>query len=133
VNIFDAEVKQINSVDNLNIVKFDFADITLSMMSLELNDSVKVGTKVKLSTKPTHVAIAKDFSGEVSYSNQIPVTIIHVNNGELLSSIKMQIKDTVFESIITKESSKRMSLNVGDTVTAFIKANELSIMEVLDG
>ena len=133
MNIFDAEVKQINSVDNLNIVKFDFADITLSMMSLELNDSVKVGTKVKLSTKPTHVAIAKDFSGEVSYSNQIPVTIIHVNNGELLSSIKMQIKDTVFESIITKESSKRMSLNVGDRVTAFIKANELSIMEVLDG
>ena len=131
MNTFNAEVKQIKSVENLNIVKFDFDGITLSMMSLELNDKIKVGTKVKLSTKPTHVAIAKKFSGEVSYSNQLHVKIIHVENGELLSSIKMQINDTVLESIITKDSSDRMNLNVGDEVTAFIKANELSIVGIL--
>jgi molybdopterin-binding protein len=132
MNTIIAEVKEIKSVDNLNIVKFYFAETTLSMMSLELNENIKVGAKVKLITKPTHVAIAKDFNGEVSYSNQLNAKIIHVENGELLSSIKIQIWETILESIITKDSSQRMNLHVGDEVTAFIKANELSIMEVLD-
>lgn len=131
MNTLEAEVKQIKSIENLNIVKFDFEGLTLSMMSLELNDNVKIGTRVKLSTKPTHIAIAKDFSGEISYSNQLHVKIVHVNNGELLSSIKLQINSTILESIITKASSERMGLKVDDFVTAFIKANELSIVEIL--
>lgn len=131
MNTLLAQVKEINSVDNLNIVKFDFNGTTLSMMSLELKESVKVGAKVKLTTKPTYIAIAKDFSGEVSYSNQLHVKIVHVENGELLSSLTLQIDDTTLESIITKDSSQRMTLKAGDEVTAFIKANELSIMEVL--
>jgi len=131
MNTIVAKVKEIKSINNLNIVKFDFAGTTLSMMSLELSDKIKVGAKVKLSTKPTHVAIAKKFSGEVSYSNKLPVKIVHVENGELLSSIKMRINDTTLESIITRDSSTRMNLRVDDKVTAFIKANELSIVEVL--
>ena len=132
MNTIVAEVKEIKNVDNLNIVKFYFAGITLSMMSLELNENIKVGAKVKLITKPTHIAIAKKFNGEVSYSNQLDAEIIHVENGELLSSIKIRIWETTLESIITKASSERMNLQVGDEVTAFIKANELSIVEVLD-
>lgn len=131
MNTLTAQVKEIKSVENLNIVKFDFGSTALSMMSLELSENVKVGAKVRLGTKPTHIAIAKDFSGEVSYSNQLHVKIIHVQNGELLSSIKLQADDTVLESIITRDSSDRMNLYVGDEVTAFIKANELSIIEVL--
>jgi len=132
MNNFIAKVIEIKNVENLNIIKFDFDGITLSMMSLELSNSIDVGTKVVLSTKPTHVAIAKGFSGEVSYSNQLAAKILHVDNGELLSSIKMQINDTVIESIITKDSSRRMSLHVEDDVSIFIKANDLSIVEVLN-
>lgn len=131
MNIITAQVKEIKSVDNLNIVKFDFNGVTLSMMSLELETAIKIGTKVKLTTKPTYIAIAKEFSGEVSYSNQLSAEIVHVENGELLSSIKLQTSDTVLESIITKDSSQRMNLHVGDRVTAFIKANELSIVELV--
>lgn len=132
MNTLVAKVKEINSIDNLNIVKFDFNGTTLSMMSLELKKYVKVGARVKLTTKPTYIAIAKDFNGEVSYSNQLHVKIVHVENGELLSNIKLQTDDTILESIITRDSSDRMNLHVDDEVTAFIKANELSIMEVLD-
>ncbi len=131
MNTLIANVKEIKSVDNLNIVTFDLNGITLSMMSLELHKDVKIGAKVRLTTKPTYIAIAKDFTGEVSYSNQLHVKIVHVENGELLSSVKLQLQDETLESIITKDSSLRMNLQVGDEVTAFIKANELSIMEVL--
>jgi molybdopterin-binding protein len=102
------------------------------MMSLELNDAIKAGTKVKLSIAPSHVAIAKNLSGDVSYSNRLPSTILSIENGKLLSSLKLGFFDTVLESIITVESSKRLDLKVTDRVTALIKASELSISKVID-
>lgn len=132
MNIIIATIKEIKNIDNLNIVKFDFHGNTLSMMSLELSEDIKVGIKVKLSTKSTHIAIAKNFSGELSYSNQLKTKIIDIENGELLSSIKIQIEDTTLESIITRDSCSRINLHIGDEVTALIKANELSIVEVLN-
>lgn len=132
MNTFIATVTKIDTVDSLNIVKFDFLDQTLSMMSLDLNDNVKVGTAVELTMKPTIVAIGKGFSGIISYSNQLKAKIVSIDNGELLSSINLQIQDIFFESIITLDSSKKMDLKVGDEVTAFIKASELSILRVID-
>jgi len=43
-----AIVKEIKNCDSLNIVKFNCLDQTLTMMSLELSDKIKVGTTVKL-------------------------------------------------------------------------------------
>lgn len=127
-----ATVSKIQNCDSLNIVNFDFNGISLSMMSLELNENIQIGTKVKLNCKSSHIAIAKNFSGEVSYSNRLDCEIVSLENGELLSCIHLKIYDTILESIITVNSSKKMNLKVGDEVTAFIKASELSISEVIN-
>ncbi len=127
-----ATIKEIQTVDSLNIVNFDFFGIDLTMMSLELKDEVKVGKRVILGIKPTTVAIAKDFSGDISYSNQIESTIQSIEIGKLLCSIKLISKETTFESIITSKSAKRLDLKENDNVTAFIKASEISISKVLD-
>ena len=127
-----ATIKKINSVDNLNIVEFDFHGLTLKMMSLDLNADVQVGKKVKLSVKPTNISIAKNLIGEISLSNQIVATIENLENGQLLSSVILKINDTLLESIITVDSSKRMNLQIGEVVTILIKASNLSIGEVLN-
>ena len=132
MNKFVATITKIQSVENLNIVNFDFCGEKLSMMSLDLNEKIKVGCKVVLTAKPTHIAIAKEFSGDISYSNQLKAKITEINNGELLSSIKLSTGDSACESVITKASSARMNLSVGDDVTLFIKASELSIKEILE-
>ncbi|MGM0519605.1 MAG: TOBE domain-containing protein [Campylobacterota bacterium] len=130
--MIEAVVKDIQNCDNLHIVKFDFQGQTLSMMSLELDESVKIGTKVLLQTKSSHVALGKNISGELSYSNQLKSQILSIDTGKLLCSIKVRIaKDSVIESIITKNSLSRMNLKENDTVIAFIKASELSIAKVL--
>jgi len=126
-----AKIIDIQSVDNLHVVKFDFFGHLLSMMSLELKNNIKIGSTVVLKTKATSIAIAKEFSGELSYSNRLNSKIIAIENGELLTSVKLQTNDAVLESIITKNSSIRMDLNVGDDVIALIKANEISIVEVI--
>ncbi|MEA3370660.1 MAG: TOBE domain-containing protein [Campylobacterota bacterium] len=127
-----AKVSKIESCDSLHIVNFECNSQTLTMMSLDINESLKVGTKVKLTAKASHVAIAKEFSGDISYSNRLLTIIEKIENGELLTSIKLSFFDTTLESIITLNSSKRMNLKVGDKVTAFIKASELSISEIID-
>ena len=127
-----ARVREIDSVDNLNIVKFDFYTEQFTMMSLELSDDIKIGKRVRLGIKSAHIVIAKSFSGIISYSNQIKAKIVSCENGKLLSSIKLSVQGVILESIITLESSKKMELKVGDEVTIMIKASELSIVEVLD-
>ena len=129
---FVATIKKINSIDNLNIVEFDFNGLTLKMMSLDLNADVQVGKKVKLSVKPTNISIAKNLIGEISLSNQIVATIQSLENGQLLTSVILKINDTLLESIITVDSSKRMNLQIGEVVTILIKASNLSIGEVLN-
>ncbi|MEA3433146.1 MAG: transporter [Campylobacterota bacterium] len=133
-----ATIENIESVDNLNIVTFRCNNETLKMMSLDLNDSIQIGKKVVLTCKPTSVALAKPtmdkqaFCEMLSYANQIKVKVSSMDVGLLLSSIKLQFGDFSLESIITSASVQRMNLNEKDEVLALIKANELSIQEVLD-
>jgi molybdopterin-binding protein len=126
-----AVITDIESVDNLNIVKFDFSGQPLKMMSLGLSEEVAVGKRVILGVKPTHIAIGKNLSGLLSYSNQIPSKIISCEHGKLLSSIKLSVQDIMLESIITLESALSMDLKEDDEVTIMIKASQLSILEVL--
>ncbi len=133
-----ATIENIESVDNLNIVTFICNDKTLKMMSLDLNDTIQIGKRVVLVCKPTSVALAKPtmddkaFSEMLSYANQIKVKIASMDVGLLLSSIKLQFGDFSLEAIITSASVQRMKLNENDELLALIKANELSIQEVLN-
>ena len=133
-----ATVKNIENIDELNIVIFVCNGENLKMMSLDLNDSIQIGKRVVLACKPTSVALAKptidkqEFSEMLSYANQIKVKISSMDVGLLLSSIKLQFGDFSLESIITSASVQRMNLNEKDELLALIKANELSIQEVLD-
>lgn len=126
-----ARVKDIKTIDSLNIVEFDFNNINLKMMSLELHKEVKLESKVKLLVKPSNVIISKNYIEDISLSNQTLAKIVAIENGELLSSISLEIGDTTFESIITKESSKRLHLQEGNIVNILIKASDLSILRVL--
>ena len=129
---FIARVSEIQNAESLNVVKFDFHGKTLSMMSLDLNENVKVGVRVKLVVKPTHVVIAKNFDSEISCSNRLQASIVSLENGQLLSSLRLNLSKAELESIVTREASNAMNLKVGDEVLAFIQESELSIGEILD-
>jgi len=101
-----AKIENIQSVKNLNIVTFICNGTRLEMMSLELNEKIKIGTQVLLSVKPTAVAIGKNFSGELSYSNQIKCKISSLEVGKLLCSLQMDFNGFTLESIITTTSQK---------------------------
>jgi len=127
-----ARVVEIQSSENINIVKFELESQTLSMMSLDISSEIYIGRKVKLLVNSSHVAIAKNLSGELSYANQIRAKIETLREGKLLTHVTLAFGEARLESIITKESSLAMKLSVNESVTILIKASELSICEILD-
>lgn len=131
MNKFNAKIVNIESEGMLHIVKFEFGDILMSMMSLELGSDVGAGVEVVLSVKSTYIALAKEFDGLVSYASQIPATITDIDRGKLLGVVELDAFGYRLESIITRESMDRMNLSVGEVVTMLIKASELSIVEVV--
>ena len=132
MSMINASITKIQSIDNLNIVSFDFSGVTLKMMSLDLSAQMQVGRKVTLNVKPFHITIVKDFYGDISYSNRLHAVVNSCENGELLSSVKLFVNGVILESIITKELAVEMELKVGDNVLVMIKANDLSIKEVIN-
>ena len=131
MNKLKARISDIKNVENLNLVNFDFNQQTLSMVGLDLDDEIKIDTKVELSAKSTHIAIAKEFTGELSYSNQIKATIVEIDYGQLLTSVKADVEGILLESIITSSSANRMDLKSKDEVILLIKATELFISKVI--
>jgi molybdate transport system regulatory protein len=132
MNRLRALVTHIAGEQNLHIISFDYEGVSLKMMGLDLPKGLHVNTHVILGIKPSHVAIAKNLSGELSYSNQLHARIKSIENGKLLSSVVLHVKGSEVQSFITLSSSTRMNLCVGDEVTLLIKASELFVLEVLD-
>ena len=130
MNKICCSVKKIENIDSLNIVNFDFQGLNLTMMSLDLNN-IYVDTKVNLIVKPTHICIAKKFEGKTSFENIFKAKLFDIEKGKLLCNIKLKVNDILLESIITLESFKIMDLQANDDVSVFIKANDISILEVL--
>lgn len=132
MNRLSAVVTRIEGEQNLHIISFDYEGINLKMMGLDLPKGLHVNAHVMLGIKPSHVAIAKNLSGELSYSNQLPATIVSIENGKLLSNILLHVNGNEVQSFITLSSSARMNLQKNDEVTLLLKASELFVLEVLD-
>ncbi len=131
MNRIAATITAIESFDGINVVSFEADGQPMRMMALELNETLRVGSKVILGIKASNIAIASELKGVLSISNQLKVDIEQVNNGELLSSIKFRFAGSLIESIITRDSSQCMNLCPGDEVVALIKSSELSVLEVI--
>jgi molybdopterin-binding protein len=130
MNTLTATVSKIDTLENLNIVSFDYKGVCLSMMSLGLSN-IKVGSEVILSINSSHIAIAKEFKGEISLSNRFECVIEKLTQGEILSSLLLKLDDINLTSIITTNSVKRMNLKENDHIIALVKASDLSIQKVI--
>ena len=131
MNHISAVITDIKSVDSINLVSFEVEEEQLRMISLELPNTLCIGSKVVLGAKASHITIAKELNNEISISNQLRVIIENIQHGELLCSIKFRVAGSLLESIITNESALRMGLQEGKSIVALIKSSELSIVEVL--
>jgi molybdopterin-binding protein len=102
------------------------------MLSLELNQNIKIDSKVKLLIKPTNISICKNNTTNISIENKILCKISSIQKGELLCSVLLKFYDTTLESIITLNSLEQLDLKVDDEVIALVNSSDISILELLD-
>ena len=89
---------------------------------------LEIGKTINLVFKETEVSLAKDLQGKISMRNRLQSKVISIERGELLSKVNLQFGNYFIASAITTRSVDSLELQVGDEVTALIKANEISLM-----
>ena len=127
MNQLIAKVIHIEHVNNLHQLKFRLKKEVIHMLSLEVDSHLKVGSEVTLSVKPTNVSIAKNVSGTLSFSNQLKGSVVHVNNGKILSSISIDVEGFILESLISLNASLEMKLEKNDKVLVLIEGSNIAI------
>lgn len=131
MNKLEAIVTHIQSEDELHLVSLKYKTRPLSFVSLDV--SLHINQKVTVGFKPTAVAIGKNNTNSMSYSNQLPILIKSIEFGKILTHIYGVFEDVILESIITTNSAKRLELKPQETVTMLIKANDIFIVRAEDG
>ncbi len=129
MNLIKATLKNIAQKDTLRIAEFVFDGERIYMMALELPQKLRIGESVILGIKPTHIAIRKDFDVDSSFDNQLKISIVSIEAGELLVNVKGAVGGVILESVITLKSYLRMNLQVGNTAVILLPASELFIVE----
>ncbi len=127
MNFIEAKIKNIFTKENLNIMEVGFAGEILYMLSLEL-PSLKKDDMVTLCIKPIHVVISRDFHVDTSFLNQLKVSVIAIETGELLTSIHGVINGVILESVITTKAFYRLDIHVGDSVIMLLPEGELFLV-----
>ena len=128
MNQLKAKVIHIKNVDTLHYLTFSLNQQVIHMLSLELEPKIKTGTVVHLTVKSTHIVISKNLNGLLSLENRLKGTIVSIENGEILSSICLDIGGFLLESIISRESKKMMNLQIDDKVVVLINSADISIV-----
>ncbi len=134
MNKLKGRIEKISFFENLSFVEVKVGKEIFKSVVIETPETspyLKIGNEVFLLFKETEVAVGKDCTGKISLSNQIPCKIKKIKKGKILTQITLSFEVFEINSIITTFSADKLSLKEGEDVIAFIKANEISLMEIL--
>lgn len=129
--IFKAKITKISQKDDINSLEFCAGELKLKMLALEIPASLQISQDVGLGFKSSDVIIALNSLENCSLSNEIKAKIIRLDTGEILSVVRLENSEGIFESIITTASAKRLNLSENLSVFCYIKATALYISEIL--
>lgn len=131
MNRFRGIITSISSEGHLSIVRIQGDDLQVTTIVVDTPASTPYlveGNEVGVHFKEMEVVIARDYSGQISMQNKWQGTITAMEKGILLTSVSVQCGSHRIASLITTHAAQEMSLCIGDTVTAMIKTNEISIV-----
>ncbi|HYX06449.1 MAG TPA: TOBE domain-containing protein [Bacteroidales bacterium] len=132
MNKLKGTIKNILSSGNISLVDVDSEGINFTAIIIGTKDNtlyLREGKEILVLFKESEVSIGKDFSGEISLRNQIEGVISAIKQGEVFSKITLTFGNRQINSLITTRSVTKLGLKEKDMVTAFIKANEVLLMD----
>ena len=129
MNRIEAKITQIQSQGHLSLVSLQVAQVPLQVLVTDVPSSAQyltMGNRIEVLLKETAIGLSKhSLKHQVSIVNQIPCTIEHIETGEILSKIRVVFGEHALQIIVTTLACTQMQLEVGQSVVALIKANEI--------
>jgi molybdopterin-binding protein len=90
---------------------------------------VETGSDVFMIFKETEVSLARNLSGLISLRNRFECLVRSVEYGEIVAQVSLQFGLSEINAVITTRSARLLDLKEGDSVTALVKANEMSLQK----
>lgn len=132
MNAIVGRVVKIQQSGSITLVDVDVKGLALSALMINLPPGsawIHEGGPIGVLFKETEVSLGKNVQGMISLRNQLPCTVRSVARGELLTIVTLDFFGLALTSAITTRSADMLALRPGDAVTAFIKANEITLTE----
>lgn len=130
MNRLPGRIVGIESADGITLVDVESAGVVLSAFVFGPQDPTRplqVGATVELLFQEAVVSLARGRSGAISLRNSLNCTITSLEQGQLLTRVRLDFAGFALESIITTRSARRLELALGVQVEALVKANEMSL------
>jgi molybdate transport system regulatory protein len=132
MNIFKGNISSIAVSGSLSLVEIDVDGIFFKSIIIETPGTAAWllhGNEINVIFKETEVVIGKGLQHAVSMQNKIPGEILEIDNGALLSKIIIGTTVGKIVAIITTNAVQQLQLQVGETITAMIKTNEIMLSQ----
>jgi molybdopterin-binding protein len=133
MNQLTGTISHIQQSGSIMLVDVDVVGYNYSALMIDLPQALSwlhEGNSIGLIFKETEVSIGKNITGKISLRNQLPCVVKSVKRGEILSVIELAVSGNTIISAITTRSADMLKIRTGDSVTAFIKANEIILTEL---
>ncbi len=127
MNTIPATVLSVDHFEGISSIVFEARDTVLTMLGLEPPAGLDRGAKVELGIKSTHITIACEAPRQIAVSNIIPVTLVDMEIGRIVSILKLDFKGLELEAILPVNSLMKLSLEKEDNLFAIFQASELFV------
>jgi len=129
MNRLKAVITQIQHQAHLSLVSLQVNQTPLQVLLTDTpqsTDYLTVGRAINVLLKETAIVLSKRaLEQEISITNQIPCIIEQIEEGKILSKIRVSFAQQSLQIILTTTACQQMQLEVGQSVIALIKANEI--------
>ncbi|MEO8415920.1 MAG: TOBE domain-containing protein [Ginsengibacter sp.] len=132
MNSVTGEITSIKVSGNISLVTIMAHTIFFKTLVVETPATatwLKLYNKINMIFKETEVVIGKGLEHPVSLQNKLPGKIIGIENGELMSQVKVDTVVGNIVAIISRDAVVQLNLQVGETVSAMVKTNEIMISQ----
>lgn len=132
MNILKGAIVTIKVSGNLSLITVNANGIFFKTIVIETPITaswLKIGNEINVIFKETEVVIGKGLEHFVSLQNKVPGKIIDMQQGELMSKITVDTAVGNIVAIISLDAVMQLDLQIGETVSAMIKTNEIMISQ----
>ncbi|MEM7103401.1 MAG: TOBE domain-containing protein [Bacteroidota bacterium] len=130
MNRLTGKIESIETSGSLSVVNLSVGSANMKSIVTETPETaeyLEVGKNVDVLFKETEVIIGKGTEHAISLRNRLICKIEKIEKGDLLGKLTLKHEEGTIMSVITANAVHNLGLEIGETVTALIKTNEIML------